>query len=126
MPDGSPAYRNESLAHGAKTAAPAINAALATLTTPPAGYYRVEIWCGLSGTVGTVDASNFEFRKGSTVMAVLAVSGNGTGATASNTANGPYTLHVNLDGATSITVNATAGATASSVYHCTMIATRLN
>ncbi len=124
MPDGSPVIRNESLASGAKTAAPAANAALATITTPAAGYYRVEVWCGLSGTLAAVDCSNFELRKGSTVLAVLAVSGNGTGATASNTATGPYRFFLNLDGATTITVNATAASTASSVYHCTMIATR--
>ena len=126
MPDGSVRVRNESLANGGKTAAPAINAALATITTPPSGYYQVEIWAGLSGTVAAVDASNFELRKGSTVISVLAVSGNGTGASASNTASGPFTFYLNLDGATTITVNATAASTASSVYHCTMIATRLS
>jgi len=125
MPDASPQYRYESLSNGAKTSAPGINAALATLTTPDAGLYQVEIWCGLSGTVATVDASNFEFRKGSAVKAVLAVSGNGTGASTSNSATGPYRFFVNLDGATSISVNATAASTASSVYHCTMIATRV-
>lgn len=124
MPDFLVVPRNETLAHGAKTAAPAANAALATLATPDAGYYQVDVWAGLSGTVAAVDASNFELRKGSTVIAVLAVSGNGTGAAASNTANGPFTFFLNLDGATTITVNATATSTASSVYHCTMIATK--
>lgn len=125
MPDANPAFRNESLANGNKTAAPAAAAALATLTTPPAGYYQVEIWCGLSGTVATVDASNFQFQKGATVIAVLAISGNGTGASTSNSATGPYRFFVNLDGNTTVTVNATATSTASSVYHCTMIATRM-
>lgn len=126
MPDALPQFRNESLANGAKTAAPGVGGALASLTTPPAGYYQVDIWCGLSGTVATVDASNFEFRKGAATPVVLAVAGNGTGATASNTATGPYKLFVNLDGLTTISVNATAASTASSVYHCTMIATKLN
>lgn len=126
MPDTTPRFRNESLANGAKTAAPAAGAALATITTPPAGYYQVDIWAGLSGTVAAVDASNFQLQKNSTVVAVLAVSGNGTGASASNTANGPYQFFVNLDGATTLTVNATATSTASSVYHCTMVATKLN
>lgn len=126
MPDSSSRFRNESLANGAKTAAPGLGAALASITTPPAGYYQVDIWAGLSGTVAAVDASNFEYRKGSTVIAVLAVSGNGTGASASNTANGPFTFFTNLDGVTTISVNATAASTASSVYHCTMIATKVN
>lgn len=126
MPDALPQFRNESLANGNKTAAPAAGAALATLTTPPAGYYQIEIWCGLSGTVATVDASNFQYQKGSTVIAVLAISGNGTGASTSNSATGPYRFFVNLDGNTTVTVNATATSTASSVYHCTMIATKLN
>lgn len=124
MADGSP-IRNESLANGAKTANPAINGVLATVGTPVAGFYQVQVWAGLSGTLAAVDASNFELRKGATVVAVLAVAGNGTGAAASNTATGPYTFFLNLDGATTLTVNATAAATASSVYHCTMIATRL-
>jgi hypothetical protein len=85
----------------------------------------VEVWAGLSGTVAAVDATNFEFRKGSAVLTPLAVSGNGTGASASNTATGPFRFFVTLDGVTSISVNATAGSTASSVYHCTMIATRV-
>lgn len=125
MPDFGP-IRNESLSSGAKTAAPGVGGALATISNPPAGYYQVEIWCGLSGTVATVDASNFEFRKGAATPVVLAVAGNGTGASASNTATGPYRFLVNLDGATSLTVNATAASTASSVYHCTMIATKLS
>lgn len=126
MPDFLVRPRNESLANGAKTSAPGLGAALASLTTPPAGYYQVDIWAGLSGTVAAVDATNFEFRKGSIVVAPLAVSGNGTGAGASNTANGPFTLFVSLNGSTSISVNATAASTASSVYHCTMIATKLD
>ena len=126
MPDALPVFRNESLAAGSKTANPGAGASVATLTTPTAGFYQVQIWAGLSGTVAAVDATNFEFRKGNTVITVLAVSGNGTGASASNTAVGPFTFFVNLDGNTSITVNATAAATASSVYHCTMVATRVS
>lgn len=126
MPDASPVFRNESLANGNKTNAPGVGAALATITTPPAGYYQVDIWAGLTGTVAAVDASNFEFRKGNTVVCPLAYTGNGTGASVSNSASGPYKLFVSLDGNTTITVNATAASTASSVYHCTMIATKLN
>lgn len=126
MPDALPVFRNESLAAGGKTNAPGAGASVATLTTPPAGFYQVQIWAGLSGTVAAVDATNFEFRKGNTVIVALAVSGNGTGASASNTATGPFTFLVGLDGATTITVNATAASTPSSVYHCTMIATKLN
>lgn len=124
MPDGSPVIRSESLGAGGKTSAPGAGAALATLSTPRAGYYQVDVWAGLSGTVAAIDATNFEFRKGSTAVCSLAVSGNGTGASASNTASGPYTFFVDLDGATTISVNATAASTASSVYHCTMIATK--
>lgn len=125
MPDGSIRVRHESLANGAKTTSPGLGAALATLTTPTAGLYQVDVWAGLSGTLAAVDASNFELRKGATVVSVLAVSGNGTGAAASNTANGPFQFFINLDGATSLTVNATAAGTASSVYHVTLVATRL-
>jgi hypothetical protein len=125
MPDASPQYRNESLAAGSKTSQPGVGASLATITTPPAGYYQVEIWCGLSGTLAGVDATNFEFRKGATVIAPLAYTGNGTGASVSNSASGPYRFFVALDGNTTITVNATAASTAGSVYHCTMIATRV-
>lgn len=124
MPDFLTRPRNESLANGGKTSAPAANAALATLATPAAGYYQVDIYTGLSGTLAAVDASNFEFRKGSTPVAVLATSG--SGASGVNGSVGPFTFFVNLNGATSITVNATAASTAGSVYHCTMIATLLS
>lgn len=126
MPDFLVQPRNESLANGSKAAAPGLGVAVATLTPSDPGYYQVDVYAGLSGTLAAVDASNFEFRKGSTVICVLAVAGNGTGATASNTSIGPFTFFVNLNGSTSISVNATAAATASSVYHCTMIATKLN
>lgn len=123
MPDGT-GPRNNSLQHGAKTPAPAINAALATLTTPAAGYYRIECWFGLSGTLAAVDASNAELRAGSTVLAVLA---NSQAVTASgNAAAGPFTFYRLLDGSTSLTINATAASTASSVYHATLIARKLD
>lgn len=124
MPDGTIIARNTSVAVGAKTAAPGLGASLSTLTTPPAGYYRIEVWTGLSGTLAAVDASNFELRYGNSVIAVLA---NSAATTASgNSDAGPFTFHKTLDGATTVTVNATAAATASSVYHCTLIATKLD
>ena len=123
MPDGY-GPRNSSLMAGGKTAAPGVGAALATLTTPALGYYRIECWFGLSGTLAAVDASNAELRAGSTVLGVLANSGAVTAS--GNAAAGPFTVHRALDGATNLTMNATAASTASSVYHATMIATKLD
>lgn len=121
MPDGTGPLNN-SLQNGGKTAAPAANAALATLTTPAAGFYKIEAWFGLTGTLAAVDASNAELRAGSTVLAVLANSGAVTAS--GNAVAGPYTFYRRLDGSTSLTINATASATASSVYHATLVATK--
>jgi hypothetical protein len=118
MPDGF-GPRSDSRLTGGKTSAPGAGASLATLTTPPAGFYRVEAWFGLSGTLAAVDATNAELRAGTTVLASLVNTG-GTNAA------GPFTYFRSLDGSTTLTINATAGATAGSVYHATLIATKLD
>lgn len=117
MADGS-GPKNDSRLVGGKTSAPGAGASLGTITTPPAGFYRIEVWWGLSGTLAAVDASNAEVRAGSTVLASLAGAGAGT--------YGPFTYHRYLDGNTTITINATAASTAGSVYHATLIATKLD
>lgn len=123
MPDGY-GPRNNSLLVGGKTAAPGAGASLATLTTPPAGFYRIEAHFGLSGTLAAVDATNAEVRVGSTVLASLANSGAVTAS--GNPVAGPFTYFRYLDGATTLTINATSASTASSVYHATLIATKLD
>lgn len=123
MPDGYSA-RNDSKMAGGKTAAPGVGAALATITTPAAGYYRLEAWFGLSGTLAAVDATNAELRAGSTVLVSLANSG--VVSASGNAVAGPFTCYRALDGTTSVTVNATAASTAGSVYHVTLIATKLD
>ena len=123
MPDGTGPYNNSVLV-GGKTAAPAAGASLATITTPGAGYYRIEAWFGLSGTLAAVDATNAEVRAGNTVLASLANSG--VISASGNAAAGPFTYYRRLDGATTLTINATATSTASSVYHATLIATKLD
>jgi hypothetical protein len=123
MPDGH-GPRNNSRLVGGKTAAPGLGASLATLTTPPAGYYRIECWFGLSGTLAAVDASNAELRAGTTVLASLANSG--AVSASGNAVAGPFTVFRQLDGSTTLTINATAASTASSVYHATLIATKLD
>lgn len=124
MADGTSVAANNSLANGGKTAAPGAGAALATVTTPPAGYYRIEAWFGLTGTLAAVDASNAELRAGSTTIGVLANSGAITAS--GNPVAGPFTYYRALSGSTSVTINATAASTASSVYHASLILTKLD
>lgn len=118
MADGTPVNREHSRLVGGKTSAPGAGASLATITTPPQGYYRLEAWYGLSGTLAAVDASNVEVRVGTTVLASLA--GNAAGTF------GPFTYYRFLDGNTTVTMNATAASTAGSVYHATLIITKLD
>lgn len=115
--DGTGAFTSSQMV-GGKTAAPAAGASLATITTPQKGAYRLEAWYGLSGTLAAVDATNVEVRAGTTVLASLAGAGAGT--------YGPFTYYRSLDGATTVTMNATATSTASSVYHATLIITKLD
>jgi hypothetical protein len=93
--------------------APAAGAAIATLTAPPAGTYRVFI--SLSSGA---DVANTQFQKG----AVAQFSALGAGS-ASPEVLGPF--RITLDGLTALSLNATAAGGAAVVYTAQVYATRI-
>jgi len=105
------------LSDTATAAAPAANAAVVTLTTPAKGTYQVAIDYLLDGTAET-QRVNLNLRKGSTVVADLITPGTAILVKADF-------FEIDLDGATSLTVNAVANATAGSVYTVRLVADRV-
>lgn len=125
MPDGTSLSRNDSVGSGGTAAAPGAGGVVVTVAAPPTGYYRVEVWTGLAGTLAAADLTNMELRAGATVISRLANTA-ALNTTNANPALGPYTFYRNLNGATALTVNATAASTASSVYSAQIVATKVD
>jgi hypothetical protein len=125
MPDGTSIARNDSVGAGATAAAPGAGGVVATVAAPPTGYYRIEVWTGYAGTTAAAELTNMELRAGATVISRLANTAS-LNTTNANPAVGPYTFYRNLNGATALTVNATAAATAASVYSAQIVATKLD
>lgn len=73
-----------------------------TLTTQP-GQYRVQVWAGISGTVGAADQDNMKLVIGSTTQK-LAVPG-------TDGYWGPFKFQVVLDGNTDLVLSSVAGTT---------------
>lgn len=105
----------------AKATAPGIGAAVATLTAPPAGLYEISGTVSIAGTtVGATDSHNFSLKAGSTVLLTnIPIGVQATTGADGAAPFGPVLVH--LDGATNVTVNAVAAATASSVYAAQVI-----
>lgn len=99
-------------------AAPTANAAIATLAAPGAGVYQIEVDLGLSSTAETA-VQNAELRHGATVVGKV-------GFTTSSTPQKTLYQRVTVLAGEAITVNATAGAIAGSVYTATILATRID
>lgn len=116
---------NTSVSAGAKVAAPGLGVAVATIAAGslPAGYYEIVVNVGVSGTLAAVDGTNMELKVGGTSVMVMANSAINTTA---NPIAGPYVFRTLLTGSQNLTVNAIAAATASSVYHATIVASKLN
>lgn len=105
-----------SLANRATTAAPAAGAALATIAAPPAGFYAIDATVYFS-VVGT--KNNAEIRFGATVLVNLQL------PAVVNQIPLIHRFYRNLDGATAITLNATA-ADAAGTYEAMLTATRVS
>lgn len=105
----------------AQVSAPSAGTAVATLTTPAAGTYEVSGTLSISGTtVATADSNNFSLKKGGTTLLTnIPIAVNGITGTPGAVPFGP--VIVVLDGSTSVTVNAAAAATASSIYAAQLI-----
>lgn len=120
----TPPFRT-SVAAGAKANAPSAGTAVATIASSslPAGLYDIEVHIGMSGTLAAVDVSNMDLRiGGTTVVPALAYTSTNT----SNDVAGPFKFRSGLSGSQSVSVNAVASATASSVYSATIVATQVN
>ncbi len=110
----SPFIQADCLAAAATTAGPGAGGALATIATPPAGYYQITATVYFT-VVGTVN--NAEFREGAAVVSRLQLP-----AVVSQIPL-VHTFFRALDGATNISINATA-ADAGGTYSAMLIATR--
>jgi hypothetical protein len=109
----------ESLHAYGEPTAPTAGTALATLTTPPAGTYRVvcEV-CFVGSAPAAAEDGNVEIRKAAVVQKRLA-----TGR-AQNVIY-PGEAIVTVDGTQNISANANANATASVLYVTSLTATRI-
>ena len=114
-----------SVAGGASAAAPTAGTAVITIASGslPSGLYRVEVTIGMSGTLAAGDLNNMEFRVGA---AVVCKGMTYTSTTNNGNPTAKYTFQVAPDGTQAMSVNATANATASSVYSASIIATQVN
>jgi hypothetical protein len=116
-------YRDQSatVQNSATASAPTAGTAVATLTTPAAGTYEVYGTLSISGTtVATADSNNFNLKKGATTLLTnIPIAVNSTTGTPGAIPFGP--VIVVLDGSTSVTVNAVANATGSSIYAAQLI-----
>lgn len=124
--DVNTVFRADSVADRSIAAAPTAGTAVATIASGslPAGTYDVECWVAATGTVAAAtETDNFELREGATVVTELPFII--TGTTASAEYSGPYRFRRTLNGSTALTINATANATASSVYRAMIVATKV-
>jgi hypothetical protein len=109
----------------AAVAAPAQDAAVGSLAAVPAGKYIAHIITRLTGTVDEVPTkrANLELRSSASPAATLA-----SGIQTELTGTGPgfyRTCPFELTGASTISLNAKAGATASTAYNATLILERI-
>lgn len=111
----SPAITVDSLAVRTTTATPGAGGALATIAAPPAGTYDIDasVYFTVAGT-----ANNAEFREGATVVGSMQV------PPVVNQIPYAHKYRRVLDGATAISINATA-ADGVGTYSAMLIATRI-
>ena len=107
----------EVFASGVATA-PSAGAAVATMAAQPAGKYRIEVSCGVSGNA-VADLANFRLRRGGVdLIAILPQGANGT-------AEQTILDEVDLDGTQNLTVEAIGAGTAAIEYTATIQALRI-
>ena len=120
----------DTLFAGAAVANPAVSAAIATLTTPAAGTYRINFSCFIyTANVVVGLPPDMELRKGAVVQfnALGGISGSLDGITVvgqTPTIQPFVDIRMTLDGATNVSINATVGA-AAATYVAHLIATRI-
>lgn len=116
-------YRDQAatVQNSAAASAPTAGTAVATLTTPAAGTYEISGTVSIAGTtVGATDSNNFNLKKGATtLLAAIPIGVQATTGSPGSASFGP--VIVVLDGSTSVTCNAIASATGSSIYAAQII-----
>lgn len=111
---------DHSVSATASTTAPGAGAALATLTTPPRGIYRVRAEVVLAaGTPAAAEDINVEIRRAAVQQKRMVLG---------RTVGGEHTAEcvIEVDGAQNISLNAVAAATAGVVYLASLTATKIN
>ena len=108
---------------GSPVAAPAANAAIASIAGLTSGTYEVEISAFITGTtVAALESSNMNFRIGGVASGVILVPVPGTSGA---NACGIFRTRINVAGPITISVNAIAAATASSSYVASIVAQKI-
>jgi hypothetical protein len=120
----APANYSALVATGSATA-PTAGTNIATLAAPTAGTYEVQVWVAVSGTATTAaaDSNNMNVKAGAGTLAALLPYNCSTAGNLTNP--GPFIFQEIMNGATNLTVNAVANATAGTVYSAMIIATRV-
>jgi hypothetical protein len=105
----------DTLSIGGNAVAPGVGVAVATLAAPPAGVYEVRVSAQTGAGTLAADNGNMQLKKGAAaVVAALPTGG-----------QEQIVDRVTLDGATALTVNAVAAATAGVPYTARISATRV-
>lgn len=118
---GTPAQAN-SPGNAARVTAPAAGQAIATIAAGslPAGTYDVQVQAQFDlGAPAAADTNNMEFRRGATVVSSLDV------LPVINVYSPVAIFRCVLDGATALSINATAAGTAGVGYNASLIAVRV-
>jgi len=103
------------------TTSPSANVVLASIATPPAGFYRVRIYVELSGTISASDQDNIRLTVDAVNLTNLLLSA----VTPTQNVPTPIEIVVETTG-TSIQVKSIAAGTTGAVYGVLVVADRLN
>lgn len=117
----SPAILGDSPGTTARAVAPAAGAAIATIAAAslPAGTYDVQVLTSYDGAVAAAERNNMEFREGAVVRSALLA------PSVANVVTPVVVFRVVLDGATAVSVNATAAGTVGVGYNAQLVAIRV-
>lgn len=109
----------DSLGATARAVAPGAGAAIVTVAAPPAGTYEVEVLTSYDGAVAAAEINNMELREGAAVRSVLLA------PSVANVVTPVRMFLLVLDGATAVSVNATAAGTAAVGYNAELVLRRV-
>lgn len=105
----------DTLSTGATVIAPGVGVAVATLAAPAAGVYEVRVSAQTGAGAVAADNGNMQLKKGAAALVAALPTGG----------QEQMVDRVTLDGATALTVNAIAAATAGVPYTARISATRV-